>query len=228
MEHQFKITAVLLIAFFIFAGCGGSSGDSASNPSLDSSIIMIGDSYFAMDGYIADGLESFSGKKYRHYYMNGTGFTSYSYGIPIDLQYDLAKLDDSNIKIVIMDGGGNDIRNNSNDCPSLTLDCTNFIDDVIDVAEVLVNEMYADNVENIIYLYYPNMIDSMDYINPMLNSGATAILTRLNNNSKFHFIDLRIAFNGHPEYFKSDDLHPTKAGGDVAAGLIWDVLKNIK
>jgi lysophospholipase L1-like esterase len=87
--------------------------------------------------------------------------------------------------------------------------------------------MIADGVENIIYLYYPDFLNTMAYMNPMVSYGRDEIIIKIGTNSKIHFIDPRTAFVGHPEYFKSDDLHPTKAGGKAYANLIWNVLESI-
>ena len=37
-----------------------------------------------------------------------------------------------------------------------------------------------------------------------------------------YLIDTRPAFAGHPEYIGNDNIHPTTAGSDVIAGLIWN------
>ncbi|MFH0976948.1 MAG: SGNH/GDSL hydrolase family protein [Spirochaetota bacterium] len=230
-KHLHKSKSVLLIVLIFSISvcmCGGSSSSNSgtqTHPPLNSEVIMIGDSYFAMDGYIANELENLSGESYRHYYMNGTGF-NISYGMPIGQQYTYARSIDSNIKIVIMNGGGNDIFDDS-DCMTYGLNgnCEECIDSVVDTAESLVQQMFLNNADHVIFLFYPHLINSMASMNPILDYAAGEIASRITD-SRFHFINPSTEFAGHSEYFKTDNLHPSKAGGDVLAGLIWDVMEN--
>jgi hypothetical protein len=100
--------SVLFILFFIIA-CGGNNNGNGT-PSLNSKVIMIGDSYFAVGDYIANELENLSGEIYRHYYMGGATMGDNILGItPIPNQYVNARAENAVISTVIMDGGGNDV-----------------------------------------------------------------------------------------------------------------------
>jgi hypothetical protein len=208
---------VSIFALFIFpVGCVPAVP--VNRPPLDSTVIMLGDSYFAHESeYVANALESLSGKSCRHYYISDTGITAFTPGygtISIDKQYDSARTVDNNIKIVIMDGGGNDVFNGA---PTA---------DIVNAFKALVTRMLdTDGVSHVIFLAYPHLIGSSASWNAAFDAVADAINAQISD-SRFHFIDLRPGFGGHPEYY-IDDIHPSESGGGAAAGAIWNVLKNL-
>jgi hypothetical protein len=212
------------LIFFFSAGCGGDSSSDKELP-LNSKVIMIGDSYFAKNEYIPDALENLAGERYRHYYVSGALL-----GTDITNQYEEAKTDDSDIRTVIMVGGGNEILNdNTNRCWGAVSDpddCTALIDSVIASGQTLINTMHTDGVENVVYMFYPNLIAPYSDYNDALNFAYTELWNIPNPGlTKLCRINTRPDFAGHPEYFITGDFHPSKAGGKVIAQHIWDEMQ---
>jgi hypothetical protein len=141
-------------------------------------VVMLGDSYFdpawantALDifGDAQDAGALAASTTYRHYYI---GAASLGWGNPdtqwyIPYQYDpMAKTDTAvmnpkDIKVIIMDGGGNDVLIGNNSCettaPPANTSCTTTIETAIGKAQSLMQEMVSDGVETIVYLFYPHL-----------------------------------------------------------------------
>jgi lysophospholipase L1-like esterase len=141
-------------------------------------VVMLGDSYFdpvwantALDIF-ADAQDAGSlaaNTTYRHYYI---GAASMGWGNPdsqwfIPYQYDpMAKTDPAvmnprDIKVIIMDGGGNDVLIGDNSCettaPPANASCTMTIQSAIAKAQSTLQEVVADGIETIVYLFYPHL-----------------------------------------------------------------------
>lgn len=141
-------------------------------------VVMLGDSYFdpawantALDLF-ADAQDAGSlaaNTTFRHYYI---GAASLGWGNPdtqwyIPYQYDpMAKTDTAvmnpkDIKVIIMDGGGNDVLIGDNSCettaPPGNTSCTTTIENAISKAKSLMQEMVSDGVGTIVYLFYPHL-----------------------------------------------------------------------
>lgn len=223
---------ITVFCLFSFSSCSDDDNSTGVQLPVNSKVIMLGDSYFDMDEYITMALEDLSGERYRHYYVSGAEFTDSAYGITsIPQQYDNAKAQDPDIRTVIMDGGGNDVLlGGFSDCADdgsgvPSAECIAIINEAFDSAALLIDEMETDGIENVIYMYYPHLINDMWVLNAAMDY-ASDIIEAICNDSDMncYFIDPLTAFEGHPEYIKSDNIHPSRAGGDVLAGLIWDVM----
>ena len=201
---------------------------------------MIGDSYFALSGEITTQLQSLataggalaSGADYRHYYASGANMYPYPGTLvpPIPTQFNSAVTASADIKYVIMDGGGNDILLQNSQCITVSPDagpissaCDTVISNAISTATTLFQTMKTAGVEKIIYFFYPHLPtagkpsvnDIIDYAFPLVQAACEA------SPIPCYFIDTRPSFEGHPEYIGTDNIHPTTAGSDVIAGLIW-------
>jgi lysophospholipase L1-like esterase len=200
---------------------------------------MIGDSYPALSGEIATHLESLattagalaSGTSYRTYYVSGTNMSG---GMPpsIPAQFGEAVSANPDIKYVLMDGGGNDILLGNSACittqpPPASASCVTTVSDAITAATTLFGQMKSAGVEKVVYYFYPHLPtsgkpyvnDTIDYAYPLVQAACASAPLPCT------FIDTRAAFEGHPEYIGPDGIHPTTAGSDVIASLIWSAMQ---
>ncbi|KYF72831.1 hypothetical protein BE11_14140 [Sorangium cellulosum] len=116
------------------------------------------------------------------------------------------------IKYVLMDGGGNDclLRGDG--------------DGALAAAESLFQTMAEDNVEKVLYFFYPDPIGNqfaslkscLDTLRPKMKElcdGLTA--------PKCYWLDLRPVWNGHNDYTQ-DGIHPTAAGSIATGDAVWE------
>ena len=200
---------------------------------------MIGDSYPALSGEIAKNLESLAttagslaqGSTYRTYYVSGTNMVGgLSPNIPA--QFTEAVTADPDIKYVIMDGGGNDILLANSACittqpPPASANCVKVINDAVSAATTLFGQMKTAGVKSVVYYFYPHLpTGGKQYVNTTLDYAFPLVKAACDTAPiPCYFVDTRPPFEGHPEYIGSDGIHPTTAGSDVIAGLIWGVMK---
>ncbi|MCP4133761.1 MAG: SGNH/GDSL hydrolase family protein [bacterium] len=230
MKKLVIISLVLCGALFAYGGCGIAN---MTNPAADEyDVQIVGDSVFDLDAYIHEYLWELSGKAYKD---NSSSGDTLSY---ITQQYRDAIAAHPGIKTVIMDAGANDIlmdlywnsacRSYSGRCPS---GCKTFINSVVDDLESLWDEMDADGVDDIVHLGYYHLkwgylvgngsrLDgAVDYADSKINTACAV------SPADCWFVDPRSDFEGNEgAYLLSDGLHPTDAGGEVLAGLIWDTM----
>ena len=204
---------------------------------------MIGDSYPALSGEIAKHLESLAtaagslaqGDAYRTYYVSGTNMVGgMSPNIPA--QFTEAVTANSDIKYVIMDGGGNDILLSNPACitttpPETSATCATVITNAVSAATTLFGTMKTAGVKSVVYYFYPHLPttgkpyvnDTIDYAAPLVKAACDSAVIPC------YFVDTRPAFEGHitgsSSYIGPDGIHPTTAGSDVIAGLIWGVMQ---
>lgn len=204
-------------------------------------IVNIGDSIYALSGDIYTNLESKAGETWRHYAISGSQIVGGFLADPIPDQYETAKGDDNNIRIVYMDGGGNDILipaialdpyscKNCNYwwCGNLSQSCKDLIDDVYVETVDLLNQMDADGVEKVVFLGYYHLKwgllgdlrkldDAVDYGDKRLKDAC------INSTANAVFVDPRASFEGkESSYIIADGIHPTAQGSAVLANLIWN------
>jgi lysophospholipase L1-like esterase len=158
----------------------------------------------------------------------------------------------SDIKVVITDGGGNDVLIGNTSCettaPPGNTSCAKTISDALDKATSMIQEGAQKGVKSLIYFFYPHLStagggilqspapainDTLDYAYPLAEKvccGSSFTSSVTNYSCVGHpvpgttcvFIDTRPAFEGHlADYIKSDNVHPSPAGAQVIANLIW-------
>ncbi len=222
MKRNLIITAILLTlsAFIMIIGCDSSSGGGTTN----NQVVMLGDSIFALSGEIANELERLSGESWRSYYVSGAEFEN-SFISNIPAQYNQAKRANSDIRTIIMDGGGNDIQIGAAlQCTrgSVTDACRNALQDALDTADTLFAQMRQDGVENIIYMNYFYIVanNSKPAFNWM-HDQMEALVTKYNG----IIVDPMPYMND--DLIGPDNIHPTKAGSQLLAGLIWDKMEEL-
>jgi len=232
------------------AATGGSSGaqvDAGGNePCVEgevtgSQIIFVGDSFLAAPtSNIAFELEAL---------MQTSGSTAYSemprfrqlVGTTMEqivAQYDTEKELDPDIKVVIANGGGNDVLVTDRSClleaPPSNTGCAATVENALEHARRLMEKAEADGVEHVVYFYYPHeptfglfqgdapaINDSLDYAEPMARAQceSSPICT---------FVSLREAAGDSPGsgyvdrgYHDLDGTHPSPAGSKFFAAAIW-------
>ena len=243
-SQSFLPLVVVCIAFCLCA-CGAGelmSVDPLTDADNDE-IVNIGDSIFALSGDIYTDLESRSGETWRHYAISGAQMVGGFLGDPLPVQYETARADDPDIRVVYMDGGGNDILvpaivldpddcKNCNYwwCGDLSQSCKDLIDDVYVETVDLLNQMDDDGVEQVVFMGYyhlkwgllgnlTTLDDAVDYGDKRLRDAC------INSTANAVFVDPRAAFEGRESsYIIADGIHPTEQGSAVLGGLIWNAL----
>ncbi len=144
------------------------------------------------------------------------------------------------IKLVIMDGGGNDVLVWNRGClepgSAANPTCHAAIQDAIDVSVQGMTDMADSGVSDVIYFFYPHLPggglggpapnEILDYAYPLVEETCTSANERTGGRLTCHFIDLRDPFEGHTtEYVGIDGVHPTPAGGEVIGQEIWRTME---
>lgn len=247
------------------------SGSSAVTPpciSKSSQVMLMGDSYItgfngspplqpALAALIPDAAQ------YRNYAVAGMSMASG--GIPLNpppgvqfipQQFDPEALQaDPDIKLVIMDGGGNDIMlppAGSPDCKNMadsTTDpgCLKIVQDALDAATKIVTEMSDKGVRDVVYFFYPHLPSvpgglggteanvMLDFVYPQAKALCDSAESKSNGKLRCHFIDLRQPYDvtgpgsitGPKPWTNiyTDGVHPTAAGQVISAQQIFDTMK---
>jgi lysophospholipase L1-like esterase len=170
------------------------------------------------------------GETYRDYSAPGTTIDTPQGAGTIPPQWTRAKQADSDIKLVIMDGGGNDILG-SLTClaagSSMNSMCTGIVQRVTDVATQMINDMKSIGVRDVVYFLYPHVPIGGDEMDDYAITQAQAMCAGLTSSTfGCHLVDTRMAFQGHPEYFGTDPIHTNATGAQVIAQLVWDTMKS--
>lgn len=195
-------------------------------------MVIVGDSFYALSGEITNALENRArssgalgaGENYRENAVSGTRLSGgFSPNIP--QQYANAR-QAGQVKVVIMDGGGNDMLQGSCSNPP-NASCTD-IQNAVNAADNLFDQMAMDGVEYLIYTFYPDPVGNsqlqsrLDVLRPLIRQEveSSPVPTSL-------FIDLRPVFAGnYSQYVLSDGIHPSTAGSNATADAIWDVMQD--
>jgi lysophospholipase L1-like esterase len=231
---------------------GADADETYKPPCLEkpSQVVILGDSYVIAypDTLLEPRIEALaradgalgSDETYRNYAVPGTSMGNGQ--IPSQFN-DTAMAADPDIETVIMDGGGNDVLLGPSQCkePGSSQDqtCKDVVQKGIDVAIELYKNMAEAGVKDVVYFFYPHIIDGglfsgtkpneiLDYSYPLIEANCDDAEARLAGKLKCHFIDLRTPFEGHTaDYINAfDGVHPTAAGADVIAEEIWNTMKS--
>jgi hypothetical protein len=223
------------------SGGGGMGGSSDDSPCLTAGrdLVLIGDSYVNYIESIEpkltqrareDGALS-AADRFDDHAVAGASLAANSPLIPP--QWSEAKGANPGIKYVVMDGGGMDVLlwntqcladgvGNANDAG-----CQKVMTDALAVADMLVTDMKSSGVREVVYFFYPHMpaggSDILDWSFPMFKNMCEG-----KSDSAFHcnMLDTRPIFEGHPEYFMLDSIHPLAEGSQAIADAIWKTLTN--
>lgn len=151
---------------------GGSSSGTApcvKGQVTDSEVVMLGDSYMDIGNVGPTIMKDANNAMYRHYYLAASALNYGSDNFNIPYQFtNLAEMDTSvmnptDIKVVIMDGGGNDILINNSQCLTVPIGsdtgnmCHSAVDASVAKGQMLEQEMASKGVEHIVYYFYPHL-----------------------------------------------------------------------
>ncbi|WP_437916572.1 SGNH/GDSL hydrolase family protein [Sorangium sp. So ce302] len=199
-------------------GTGGDPGECVKGQTKGNQVAVIGESFIAATHGITQQIEkqakaNGSLPQNDRYIDNSVSGTTLA-NDQIPSQYRKAA-ENGMIKYVLMDGGGNDclLRGDG--------------DAALAAAESLFETMEKDNVEKVVYFFYPDPIGNqfaslktcLDTLRPKMKAlcdGLTA--------PKCYWLDLRPTWNGHNEYTQ-DGIHPTSAGSIATGDAVWEVMK---
>ena len=228
---------LMLFSALWLAACGG--GNVVSDADNDQ-VITLGDSIFDLSNELQLNLEAYAGETFRKYTRSGAELEGGIAAPSVVEQYAQARGDNSDIDVVVMNGGGNDIL-----IPVLTLldphncktqwyqfgrlsgRCKSFIDDLYVDGVNLLNDMAADQVEHVVYLgyyYTKNAVFRLDSLEEAVDYG-NATLDRACGNAAVdcQFVDPRASISDGDIII--DGIHPASSGSEKLAQLIWPVLQ---
>jgi lysophospholipase L1-like esterase len=216
-----------------------------------SQVVFIGDSYINMypDTYIWPRVQALAqadgaipdGGAYRNYAAMGASLGTGA----IPDQFKSAKAADPDIKLVVMDGGGNDVILGASQCTvagaSQTAECQGIVQAAINNAISLFDTMQQSGVYDSVYFFYPHVVPNalggmlakgapneiLDYSYPLASQNCDTAVTRYGGDKiRCYWIDTRADFGDTYQYINPiDGIHPTAAGADIIAGLIYDTMK---
>lgn len=226
------IAALGLIGLFIAVSC------TPTGTVQKNCVVWIGDSIFALSGEEANVLEDLSGHSYRTYYVSGAEMEG-GFVRTIPDQYAQARRADSNIRTVIMDGGGNDVLiGGGSSCDAsypygtLSQACYDIIDTVEAVNIALWQDMIDDGVKNIIDQgYYYSSDRNLWVVSDVFQNRTKeefAAMAARNPGVKMVFVEPK----DNPYFDKSrvssytiaDGIHPTDAASAELANMLWDAM----
>jgi lysophospholipase L1-like esterase len=243
------------------AAGGGGTGSDAKNPCVTkpSEIVLIGDSYIT--GYNGSpalqpalAMVNPDAAKWRNYAI--AGISMQAGGLPLSPppgvmyvpdEFTEAVNADKDIKVVVMDGGGNDAlippagspaANCKNDTMAGTNPaCQQLVAATLKTADALMQKMADAGVKNVIYFWYPHIPGGLlggtapnainDYAAPLVKMGCEGTLSKTSGKMSCVFIDLRPAFgDNYSMTIVSDGVHPTQAGQTILANQIINTMKS--
>jgi hypothetical protein len=126
------------------------------------------------------------------------------------------------VKVVLMDGGGNDLLFSSR--------CASGFDDsckeIVTIVDTLFKQMGTDGVKDVVYFFYPDPMGigasikgAMDILRPEMKKlcdGTTAV--------RCVWVDQRESWKDHYDTYTSDGIHPTEEGATASAKQIWGAM----
>jgi hypothetical protein len=128
---------------------------------------MIGDSYMDLGNVGPTIMKDAGNVSYRHYYLAGAALNYGAVNLNIPYQFDnSAEMDTAvphptDIKVVVMDGGGNDVLIDNSQCLTTPLAgdtaCHTAIDASVARGTQLEVDMKSKGVEHIVYFFYPHL-----------------------------------------------------------------------
>jgi lysophospholipase L1-like esterase len=142
---------------------------------------------------------------------------------------DSRRLGPEGLKLIIMTGGGNDVLINHMECRALTSvtdGCKAVVANTLMIMKKLFADMKAGGIKEVIYFWYPDLDINTDKVINDYSIPLAKEACESNADVRFHFVDTREPFRGHPEYISAlDGIHPTRPGSKVIADLVWNVME---
>jgi hypothetical protein len=232
------------------AGSGGTT--TASGPTckgMPDQGVIIGDSYINWPSHtLPADLAREAGETWRLYAVGGASLQAGGI-VPqfVTDQFEQAISDDPNIKLLVMDGGGNDVLladtlkyPGSDACTSSGSSklpiCKTVVAETIAAFQKLIARAAEVGVQNIVYFFYPTVPNGTalggpmpneiaDYARPMWKSACDGAEAKVSGKLKCHFVDMVPVFKGHDDWFALGDIHPTPDGSAAMAKAIVAKMK---
>jgi hypothetical protein len=229
------------------AGSGTATGPGCKG--MTSQAVIIGDSYINWPSHtLPADLEEQAGEAWRLYAVGGASLQAGGI-IPqfVTDQFEQAIADDKDIKLLVMDGGGNDVLLadtvkylGSDACKSSGSSkleiCKTIVSDSLAAFNKLIARAAEIGVQNIVYFFYPTVPNDTalggpmpneiaDYARPMWKAACDGAEAKVAGKLKCHFVDMVPVFKGHDDWFAIGDIHPTPDGSAAMAKAILAKMK---
>jgi hypothetical protein len=201
------------------AGSGGSTGAGGADACqhgqvAGNEVLIVGDSYFPAAGSaIPNELRRLAGgANYRDVSVGGTKMAA------IAASYTRNRTPPP--KVVIMDGGGNDILQNPGCAPG----CAQHVQAVTDARNLFKTMATDGSVKQVVFIFYYDM--------PALKAGLDWMRPRMASECQMSpvpcfFVDNQPLFAGQDaSAYTTDGIHPTAAAGKIIAKQAWDIMVN--
>ena len=174
-------------------------------------MLIIGDSYFpAAGGEIVNELRRLSGANYRDRSVGGAKMAA------IINQYNTAPAPQP--KVLIMDGGGNDILQN----PVVHRAAQQHVQAVTQARDFF-RRAQMDGVQHIVFIFYydmPVIKAGLDWMRPQMAAECQQ------SPVPCHFVDNQPLFAGmDASTYTTDGIHPTAAAAHTIAQQTWSIMQ---
>lgn len=231
------------------SGPDGGSGGSPSRPQCvtkASQTVLIGDSYVNWTTHTFQADLTRAGEPSRIYAIGGASMATGGITTLIPDQFENGVKADKDIRVVVMDGGGNDILvpaatwigggncKNSANAPNLPV-CQQIVQASLDREQVLWKRMADVGIRDLIFFFYPTVPNNTvlgganpnaiaAWARPKVKAGCDAAYDNTGQRLRCHFVDMVPVFQGHPEYFTTGDIHPNTTGSAAMAKAVWQTM----
>lgn len=207
------------------AGTGAKPEVCAKGEVKASEVLFIGESFIAQTGDIPRMTSELARKagtiganeSYRSFAVSATQLTTGE----IPNQYTRGQME-SPVKVVLMDGGGNDLLFGDRCMGSYDAGCKEVVEVVADVF----TDFKSGGVTDVVYFFYPDPMgigarikDGMDILRPEMKKMCDEA-----TDVRCVWVDQRESWEGNYDQFTSDGIHPTAAGSMASAQQIWDAM----
>ena len=184
-------------------------------------LVLIGDSIFALSGEEKLQIARNAGENSRGYATSGATMSG------ISDQYTRAK-NAGAVRTVIMDGGGNNVLLGGQSACSASspsqvgAECIAILQEAWDVGAVLLNRMWRDGIQDVVWQGYYELPGSKAILNAALAVGVEGLQDVCEDAPvDCNFVDLRPAFRGVSGTVLSDNIHPTTKGSRILGDTVW-------
>jgi hypothetical protein len=231
------------------AGSGGVVATGPSCKGMASQGVIIGDSYINWPSHtLPADLAEQAGETWRLYAVGGASLQAGGI-IPqfVTDQFEQAITEDKDIKLLVMDGGGNDVLladtlkyPGSDACTSSGSSkleiCKQVVTDTLAAFNRVITRAAEIGVQNIVFFFYPTIPNGTalggpmpneiaDYARPMWKATCDGAEAKVAGKLKCHFVDMVPVFKGHDDWFAAADIHPTPEGSAAMAKAILAKMK---
>lgn len=235
------------------AGSGESNGAGAGvkPPCLkkNSQVVVVGDSYlnWITHNFPEDFRTEFG--DYRMYAVGGASMASGGIAGFIPDQLTMAIMEDPDITVGVMTGGGNDILiadtvkypesdtcKDRTDAPTVQV-CKDVIANAMETAKKLMQTAANAGMKDVIYLFYPhipgggfggmNPNSILEYSLPLARDLCEQAEANTDGKLRCHFLDLQPVFKDHPvDWFADDGIHENEKGSAQMAKEVVKIFKD--